>query len=136
MAAAVGGTKPHADEFDLRDDEAVAAGMFAHVAMDMRESGEVFDAPLAHFVAHARVPAVEGFDDADDAATTVARECLFVVVLVVGQEVGAVATFIGGAHGDVVWSSDGGFEGGADFWDKEGGVDVLEGGFGRRMEVR
>ena len=129
------GAQPHADEFDLRDDEAVAARVFAHVAMDVREPGEVFDAPLAHFVAHARVPAIKGLDDADDAAAAITRQRLLEVVLVVGQEVRAVTAFVGGAHREVVWGSNGGFEGGADFWDEEGGVDVLEGGFGRWMKM-
>lgn len=55
-----------ADELDLRDYEAVAAGVVAHDALHVGEAGEVEDFLVADFVAHARVPAVVGLDEPDD----------------------------------------------------------------------
>lgn len=127
------GAEADADELDLGDDEAVAAGMLAHVPMDLAQAGEVLDAALAHGVAHACVPAVERLDDADDAAAAVARERLLDVVLVVGDELGAVTCLVG-AHGEVVRAVDGAAEGGADFGNEEGSVDILESGFGTGVE--
>lgn len=108
--------------------------MFAHVAMDMRQAGKVLHAAMALVVTHARIPAVETLNDAHDAAAAVARKRLLVVVLVVGDEVGAVAGFVG-AHGEEGRRAAGGFEGGADFGDEEGSVGVLEGGFGAGVEL-
>lgn len=42
--------------------------MFAHTALQVRESVEVLDASVRSFVAHAGVPSVEALDDADEAA--------------------------------------------------------------------
>ncbi len=81
---------PHADEFDFRHDEPVAAGMLAHAAVQLRQRGQVEDLPLADFVTHARVPPVERFDQADDPAPAVPRERALDVVLVIGDEVRAV----------------------------------------------
>lgn len=66
------GSGSDAYEFDFGHDEAVAAGMFAHAAVELGQGGEVEDFALAHFVSHAGVPAVEGFDEPDDAASAVA----------------------------------------------------------------
>ena len=91
----------HADEFDLGDEEAVAALVFAHVVVQVREVLEVVDLFDGVSVSHAGVPAVEGFDETDDAAATIACDGAVDVVLVAGNEVGAVALSLG-AHLDVV----------------------------------
>lgn len=87
----VEGAHADGDELDFGGDEAVAAGVLAHAAVQVGEALEVFDFWLARLVAHARVPAVKGLDEANDAATAVAGEGASGVVLVVGDEVGAIA---------------------------------------------
>ena len=94
--------------------------MLAHDALEVREPGEVEDLFLAYLVAHARVPAVVGFDEPDDAAAAIAAEGLLDVVLVVGEEMGALGGVGLGAHRDVVFPSETGFQRGVDF----GGVEV------------
>ena len=66
----VGGAAPHADgdEFDLRDDEAVARVGFAHQAVQVREAGQVERLLAVLLAAHARVPELERLDEPDDAA--------------------------------------------------------------------
>lgn len=129
------GAEAHADQFDLRDDEPVAARVFAHVAVDVREAGKVFDPTLAHFVAHAGVPSVKGLDDTDDATATIARERFLEVVLVVGDEVRSVASLVG-THGEVILAVDRGAEGGADFGTIKGRIYILQSGFRGRMQAR
>ena len=96
----------------------------------MREAGEVEDFLLANFVAHAGVPAVVRFHQANDATASVPAEGLFDVVLVVGEEVRAFGRVGLGLHGDVVVPPEAGFQGGVDFWDVEVAAEVEEGGFG------
>ena len=132
----VGCPQAHADELDLGEQEAVAARVLAHAAVQVREALQVLDAGLAELVAHARVPAVKGLDEADDAAAAVAAEDVFGVVLVVGEEVRAVAVAgLVGAHRDVVELALGDFEGGVDFDGVEVAVDFEKGGFGLRLEA-
>lgn len=125
-------SEPDADEFDFRDDETVAAGMFAHVAVDLTEACEIFNATLPHFMAHAGVPTIESFDDTNDSTAAIASESLFKIVLIIGDEMGAVAGFVG-THGEVVLTIDGAAESGADFRDEEEGVDILKCGLGAGM---
>lgn len=110
--------------------------MLAHAAVQVREALQILDAGLAELVAHARVPAVKGLDEADDAAAAVAAEDVIGVVLVVGEEVRAVAVagFLG-AHRDVVELALGDFEGGVDFGGVEVAVDFQQRGFGLRLEA-
>ncbi len=132
----VEGAHANADEFDFGGDEAVAARVLAHAAVQVGEALEVFDFWLAGLVAHARVPAVKGLDEADDAAATVAGEGAGGVVLVVGDEVGAVAVAgLVGAQGDVGELALGDFEGGVDFDGVEVAVNFEKGGFGLRLQA-
>ena len=78
-----GAAAAHAEELDLRHDEAVPAAVLAHVAVQVGESAQVLDLPVVAFDAHASVPAVEGLDEADDTAETTAVDELRVVVCVV-----------------------------------------------------
>ena len=71
----------HADEFDLRDEEAVAGVAFAHQAVQVGQAGEVERLLAVLFLAHARVPDFVRLDEADDAA---AAEGLGLVVGVGG----------------------------------------------------
>lgn len=66
-----------ADELDLGHDEAVAAGVVAHAALEVCEAVQVLDALVRLFVAHAAVPAVEALDEADEAAALAAGGCAF-----------------------------------------------------------
>lgn len=129
------GSGAHADEFDFRHDEAVAAGVFAHVAVELGEGGQVEDFALADFVSHACVPAVEGFDESDYAAATVAGECALGVVLVVGEEVGPVFASLC-AHADVVVLALADFERRVDFGGVEVPVDGSQFGFRVRLQPR
>ena len=118
----------HADEFDLGDDEAVAAVVLAHHALQVGEVGEILDVRLALSVTHARVPDLVGFDEADEAAATVgAADGLGGVVCVGGEEVRAVFGRVLGSHGDVAGVALTGFDGGVDLGRVEAGDDVLEG---------
>lgn len=91
----------HADEFDFRDDKAVAAVVFAHTAVEVRQRGEIENFSVTHFAAHPGVPAVKGHDEADDATTTIASNGVLVVVLVICHKVRPVLDSFG-AHGDMV----------------------------------
>lgn len=125
------GAEADADELDLREQEAVAAGVVAHDALQVGEAGEVEDLLVADFVAHARVPAVVGLDEPDDAGARGAGEGGGGVGLVVAQEVGAFGGVAcgGGAHGDVVGPAQAGFERGVDFWEVEVAAEFEESGF-------
>ena len=83
--------------------------MLAHAALQVGQAGEVEDFLLPDFVAHARVPAVVGFDKPHDSAAAVAAEGLLDVVLVVREEVRAFGGVGLRAHGDVVAPSEAGF---------------------------
>ena len=109
--------------------------MFAHVAVDVAETGEVVDLFLGVAVAHASVPRVERLHDANNAAATIATQGQVVVILIVGDEVRAVAGFLG-AHGEVGGAVDGAAEGRGDARGVEGGVDVMERTCGVWMEAR
>ena len=113
----------HADEFDLRDEEAVAGVAFAHQAVQVGEAGEVERLLAVLFLAHARVPDFVRLDEADDAA---AAEGLGFVVGVGGLEGGAVFFAQFGDHGDVVLVALADLEGGVDFGGVEGGNGVLK----------
>jgi len=121
------GAHADADEFDFRDDEAVARVVFAHHALQVREVREVFDVRLALAVTHARVPDLVGLDEADEAAAAVAADRLRGVVGVGGEEVRAVFGGVFGSHGDVAGVALAGFDGGVDFRGVVPGDDVLEG---------
>ena len=75
------GAHAHADEFDLRHDEAVAGVAFAHEPVQVREAGEVERLLAVLFLAEAGVPDLVGLDEADDAA---AAEAVGLVVGVRG----------------------------------------------------
>ena len=117
------GAHADADEFNLRDEEAVASVALAHQAMQVGEAGEVERLFAVFFLAHARVPDVVGLDDADDAA---AAEGLGLVVGVRGQEEGAVFFAQFWNHGDVMLMALAGFEGGINFGGVERGNGVLK----------
>lgn len=68
------GAETDADELDLCDQEAVAAGVVAHYALQVGKAGEVEDLLVANFVAHAGVPAVVGLDEPDYAGARGAGE--------------------------------------------------------------
>ena len=115
------GAHAHADELDLGEEEAVAGAVLAHAALQVRQALQVLDLGLAELVAHARVPAVEGLDEADDAAAAVAEEGLRVFVGVGRDEVRAVGgAELVGAHRQVRDLAHRRFEGGVEF----GGVEV------------
>ena len=84
MAEVRGAVRAGADahQFDFGDDEAVAALVLAHVVVQLREVLEVVDLLDGVSVTHARVPAVKGLDETDDAAATVAGDGLLDIVLV------------------------------------------------------
>ena len=126
----------HAHELDLREDEAVAAAVFAHAALQVGQSGQVEDFLLPDLVPHARVPAVVGFHQTDDAAAPVAGEGLLDVVLVVGDEVRAVG-LVGllRAHRDVVVAAETDFQGVVDLVGVVVAAEVSESGFGGRLEA-
>ena len=115
---AVLGAHAHADEFDLRDEEAVAGVAFAHEAVQVGEAGEVLGLLAVLLLAHACVPELVGLDEADDAA---AAEGVGFVVGVGGEEEGAVFFGQFRDHGDVVLVALAGLEGGVDF----GGVECV-----------
>lgn len=90
-----------ADEFDFRDDEAVAAAMFAHTPVELRQRSEIEYFSVTYFSTHPRVPAVKGHDEADDATPAIAGNGVLVVVLIVCDKVGAVlGSFC--SHGNMV----------------------------------
>ena len=69
----------NAEQFDLGDDEAVAAAVLAHHAMKMCQAAEILDFLLRAFTAHAGVPVIVSFDETDHAATDLALEGAFCV---------------------------------------------------------
>jgi hypothetical protein len=76
----------HTQEFDLGHDEAVAATVLAHHAMQMCETLKVQDLLGRRLAAHACVPLVVALDKPDDAATAFAEDGLLVVGGVVRDE--------------------------------------------------
>lgn len=127
------GAHADADEFDLRDDEAVARVAVAEEAVQVREAGEVEGLLAVLFPPHARVPDVECFDQADDAA---AAEGVGLVVGVGGDVGWAVFPAALGPHGDVVLVALAGLEGRVDFGGVERGDGVLERAFVGDLEYR
>ena len=117
------GAHADADEFDFRDEEAVARVALAHQAVQVGEAGEVERLLAVLFLAHARVPDVVGLDEADDAA---AAEDLGLVVGVRGQKKGAIFFAQFGNHGDVMLVALAGPEGRIDFGGVERGNGVLK----------
>ena len=103
--------------------------MFAHAALQVRQPGQVQHFFLPDLVPHARVPAVVGFDQADDAAAAVAREGLLDVVLVIGHEVRALGLVRLGPHRDVVVAAEADFERVVDFGGVVVAAKVSERGF-------
>ena len=118
------GAHADADEFDFGYDEAVAAAVLAHLPLQLGQGFEVVDFALGALVAHACVPVVVGFDDADDAgAGAMGHDAAAGEVGgVVGGEVGAVFWGALGGHGDVALVALAGLEGSVDF----GGVELGE----------
>ena len=88
------------EQLDLGQDEAVAAAVVAHALVQVGEAAEVLDLLVVALDAHARVPAVERLDEADDAAEAAAVDELGRVVGVVADE-RRLAGAVGGAHGEV-----------------------------------
>ncbi|KAB8339091.1 hypothetical protein FH972_022027 [Carpinus fangiana] len=83
------GARAHAHQLNLGDEEAVAARVLAHEAVQVRQLALVRDLGAARRLrAHARVPGRVGLDEADDAAAAVAHDGALEVVLVVGHKVG------------------------------------------------
>lgn len=125
-----GTTAAHAEELDLRHDEAVAAAVFAHHAVEVCETLQVENLLWGALTAHPRVPLVVALDEADDAAAGVAVDGLLVVGGVAGDEVGlgtharvgleGTHHHVGGALGDL--------EGSVDLGGVVVRVDVVEGG--------
>jgi len=117
-----------AEELNLGHDEAVAAAVFAHHAVEVSEALEVEDLLGWGFAAHAGVPLVVALDETDDAAPAVAEESLLVVGGVVGDELWLCALAsdrLDGAHDHVrVALSD--LESGIDLVGVVVGADVLE----------
>ena len=125
------GAHAHADELDFRDDEAVAAVVLAHHALQVRQLRQVFHVRLPFAMAHTRVPDLVGFDEADEpaafaASSADAADGLRRVVGVGGDEVCAVFGGVLSAHGDVAGMALAGFDGGVDFGRVEARNDVLE----------
>lgn len=116
-----------ADEFDFRHDEAVAAGVLAHAALEVREAVEVFDALVWWFLAHAAVPAVEALDEADEAAALVAGGCEFGICGIVGDEMGPAVGAVSCEKGLRCWFEDQPLaDGGLDSGVYAGSVDVAD----------
>lgn len=80
-------TAADANHLDLGHDEAVAAAVLAHDAVQVRKAGEVVDLLVGCLGAHASVPLVIRLDNADDTTTLVTVDGLLVVGGVVGHEV-------------------------------------------------
>lgn len=118
------GAHAHTDELDLGEQVAVAAFLLAHHPLQLCEAAEVFDLLDGVLVAHARVPCLVGFDEADAAAAG-------------GGDVGfgdagraeEVGTVAGGEHGAHVGAraGEGGFEGGVGLCGVVGRDGVVEG---------
>jgi hypothetical protein len=70
--------------------------VFAHAALQVRQSIEVLNASVRSFVAHSGVPSVEALDDADEAAARETGACALRVRGVVGQEVWVAVVFVAG----------------------------------------
>ena len=117
----------HDDHFDLRHDVAVAAAVLAHEFVQVCEAAEVFDFLLIAFNAHAGVPAFKGIDKADDVAYASAVDELGLVVGVVGDEGGLVASG-GWAHNEVAVALGDG-QGGVELCGVVCAVDGVELGF-------
>lgn len=84
----------HADEFDFGDNEAVATGVLAHAALQMRESLEVLDSPVRWFVTHPRVPPVVAFDDADEPSARETGARALSIAGVVGEKMRSAVVFV------------------------------------------
>ena len=117
------GAHADADEFNLRDEEAVAGVALAHQAVEVGEAGEVKRLLAVLFLAHARVPDVVGLDEADDTATA---EDLGLVVSVRRKEEGAIFFAQFWDHGDVMLVALAGPECRIDFGGVERGNGVLK----------
>ena len=102
------GAHADGDEFDLRDDEAVARVGFAHQAVQVGQAGQVERLLAVLLAAHAGVPKLEGLDEPDDAA---AAEGVRFRVGVGGEEEGPVFLGALGQHRDVVVVALAGLEG-------------------------
>ena len=130
-------TAAHAEELDFRHDEAVAAAVFAHDAVEVREALQVEDLLWGRLAAHARVPLVVTLDETDDAAAAIAIDGLLVVGWVAGDELGLLSDACDGldrAHHHVC-ASLGDLERGIDFGCVVVCADILEGWFVLGLEV-
>lgn len=91
----------NAEKLDLGHDEAVAAAVLAHDALEVSETLKVEDLLRGRLAAHASVPVVVGLDKTDNATTSVTKEGLLEVRGVAGNELGLVAGVglgLDGAH--------------------------------------
>jgi hypothetical protein len=76
----VGGTAAaDAKELDLSHDEAIAAAVLAHDAVEMRKALEVENLLGRRLAAHTRVPVVVALDETNNAATSITKDGLLVV---------------------------------------------------------
>lgn len=94
-------TGAHAEELDLGHDEAVAAAVLAHDALEVSEALEVKNLLGCGLAAHASVPVVVALDETNNAATSITEEGLLEVGGVAGDELGLVAgvgSGLDGAH--------------------------------------
>jgi hypothetical protein len=117
-----------AQELDLGHDEAVAAAVLAHDALQVSEALEVEDLLGCGLAAHASVPVVVALDETDDAAASVTKESLLEVGRVAGDELGLVAGTSGrldGAHLHVAVAL-GDLEGSVDLVGVVVGADVVK----------
>lgn len=127
-------TVAYDDKFDLGDDEAVATAVLAHTTVQVRQAAEVFNLTVIAFNTHASVPAIEGLDEAKDAAETMTVDESRCVVGVIGDESWVGRVFGGttrGQHAQVAGAK-GEREGCIEFGGIKGVVDVRKIGFGLR----
>lgn len=127
----------YAQQLDFREDEAIPAAMLAHHAVQMRKALQVVHLFVGRLRAHAGIPLVVGFNKPYHAAAAVAEDGLLVVGLVVRDEFGLLARVglgLDGTHRHVRVAL-GDFESGVYFHGEMISPDVVEGGFGVRLEV-
>jgi hypothetical protein len=96
--------------------------VFAHAALQMRETIQVLDTAVGSLVAHARIPTVKALDDADQAAARKTSASAICVSGVIGQEMGMAVIFVscasdvwGGVELQMIFALGDG-QGGVDSW--------------------
>jgi hypothetical protein len=81
-----GATAADAEKLDFSHDEAVAAAVLAHHALEMSEALKVEDLLGRRLAAHTSVPLIVALHETNNAAAAVAKERLLIVGGVVGDE--------------------------------------------------